>query len=126
MDKLTFGYSAELFAEYVLTSMGYTVYTTKNGYSACDFVLEVDGKLERCQVKGTLAKDNNGRKEFEFRIKRDTKTSSSYTKEDIDCFILVGFSGDERYIFKSYDVELKKARILEGGKSFKKSLIWKG
>jgi hypothetical protein len=97
MNTKEVGLIGESLAIYKFTKLGIPVYLPLGENTRADLVIDIDGKLLKCQVKTTEKIVNN--KKFIIKLQmtranKNTNKSLCYSLNDIDYFILVCLEND--------------------------------
>jgi len=120
----------ESYAEYVLTSLGYTLFYTKSGHCPFDLIIkDSDNNLYKIQVKYTssLQKRRDSHKGY-YRITFKKGTSAvNYNKSDLDYYIcIIDVKGKKIVYMIPFDDVEKVLKVSEDGSSerYEKYKIW--
>jgi len=120
----------ESYAEYVLTSLGYTLFYTKSGHCPFDLIIkDSDNNLYKIQVKYTssLQKRSDANKGY-YRITFKKGTSAvNYNKSDLDYYICIIDVNGKKIVYMLPFGEIDKVfKLPEDGLSekYEKYKIW--
>lgn len=94
LDQKSFQEASELFAQYILTRIGFSVYKSE-ATSPYDFLVASKNGVLKIQVKSASSKATSGNFRFTLIRTRNNSTSSrkvKYLKEEVDYFLLVSAS----------------------------------
>lgn len=122
----------ESFAEYVLITLGYTVFYTKSSHCPFDMVIsDKDNKLYKVQVKTTFTpqtlKDRT-KKYYRFSLKKGS-CKVDYDKSDLDYYICIAVLPGKKIVYMiPFSEAVSNFKLTEEGSNekFNKYVIWKG
>lgn len=86
-----FRYAAPYYAQYVMIMRGYKVYMPQS-HDPFDFLVDIDGKLHKIQLKTSTAPAPSGNYTFQLRRSRSNTSGHTfhyYTNDECDYFMLI-------------------------------------